>query len=201
MPLRIYPLNLQLSYKYESTVQVSRDNPDTATGLMTNQGVGVWYMNKTQNQIIMVQVKKEPYFEVTQVNGSLYPAKGGMLYVTYMNSGEVSAKDATVRSSASDPFSTTDDQAFLGTLKPGESAVVSFNLAVDKAANPKPYSLDSEILYEDTEGHNQISDSVKVNTQVLPAEKSKLPGFEFGPGLAFVALAACFVALRNKKQD
>jgi hypothetical protein len=72
---------------------------------------------------------------------------------------------------------------------------------VDKAANPKPYSLDSEILYEDTEGHNQISDSVKVNTQVLPAEKSKLPGFELGTGLAFVALAACFIVLRKKKQD
>jgi hypothetical protein len=200
-PAGTYPLNLELTYKYESNVQVSGDNLDTATGLVTNQGVGVWYENKTQNQIIMVQVKKEPYFEVTQVNGSLYPAKGGMLYVTYMNSGEEPAKDATVRLSASDPFSTTDDQAFLGTLKPGESAVASFNLAVDKAANPKPYSLDSEILYEDTEGHNQISDSVKVNTQVLPSEKSKLPGFELGTGLAFVALAACFVALRNKKQD
>ena len=200
-PAGLYPLNLQLSYKYQSNVQVSGDNLDTATGLVTNQGVGVWYENKTQNQIIMVQVKKEPYFEVTQVNGSLYPAKGGMLYVTYINSGEEPAKDATVRLSASDPFSTTDDQSFLGTLKPGESAVASFNLAVDKAANPKPYSLDSEILYEDTEGHNQISDSVKVNTQVLPAEKSKLPGFELGTGLAFVALAACFIVLRKKKQD
>ncbi len=194
-------MNLQLSYKYQSNVQVSGDNLDAATGLVTNQGVGVWYENKTQNQTIMVQVKKEPYFEVTQVNGSLYPDKGGMLYVTYKNTGEEPAKDATVRLSASDPFSTTDDQAFLGTLKPGESAVAAFNMAVDKTATPKPYSLDSEILYEDTEGHNQISDSVKINTQVLPAEKSKLPGFELGTGVAFVVLAACFMLLRKKKQD
>jgi hypothetical protein len=200
-PAGTYPLNLELAYKYQKNAQVSGDNIDAATGMVTNQGVGIWYENMTQKQTIEVQVKKEPYFEVTQVNGSLYPAKGGMLYVTYKNSGEEPAKDATVRLSASDPFSTTDDQAFLGTLNPGESAVASFNLAVDKAANPKPYSLDSEILYEDTEGHNQISDSVKVNVQVLPAEKSKLPGFELGTGLAFVALAACFVALRNKKQD
>src|SRR5450759_2905301 len=177
-PAGTYPLNLQLSYKYESNVAVSGDNLDTTTGLVTNQGVGVWYENKTQNQIIMVQVKKEPYFEVSQINGSLYPDKGGMLYVTYKNTGEEPAKDATVRLSASDPFSTTDDQAFLGTLKPGDSATAAFNLAVDKTATPKPYSLDSQILYEDTEGHNQISDSVKIDTQVLPAEKSKLPGFE-----------------------
>jgi len=129
------------------------------------------------------------------------PIKGGMLYVTYKNSGEEPAKDATVRLSTSDPFSTTDDQAFLGTLKPGENAVAAFDLAVDKAATPKPYALDSEILYEDTEGHSQISDSVKVNTQVLPAEKNKLPGFELGTGFAFVTLAACFIMLRKKKQD
>jgi hypothetical protein len=200
-PAGTYPLNLQLSYKYESNVQVSGDNLDAATGLVTNQGVGVWYENKTQNQAIMVQVKKEPYFEVTQVNGSLYPDEGGMLYVTYKNTGEEPARDATVRLSASDPFSTTDDQAFLGTLKSGDSAVATFNLAVDKAATPKPYSLDSEILYKDKEGHNQISDSIKINTQVLPAAKSKLPGFELGTGVAFVALAACFIMLRRKKQD
>jgi hypothetical protein len=200
-PSGTYPLNLELSYKYQSNVQVSGDNLDTATGLVTNQGAGVWYENNTQNQVIMIQVKKEPYFEVTEINGSLYPDKGGMLYVTYKNIGEEPANDATVRLSASDPFSTTDDQAFLGTLKPGESAVAAFNLAVDKTATPKPYSLDSQILYEDTEGHNQISDSVKIDTQVLPAEKSKLPGFELGTGITFVTLAACFIILRKKKQD
>lgn len=199
-PAGTYPLNLQLAYKYQSNVQVSGDKLDTATGLVTDQGVGVWYENKTQDQTIMVQVKKEPYFEVSQVNGSLYPDKGGMLYVTYKNIGEEPAKDATVRLSAADPFSTTDDQAFLGTLKPGDSATAAFNMAVDKSATPKPYSLDSEILYEDTEGHNQISDSVKINTEVLPAEKSKLPGFELGTSVAFVAIAACFIMFRRKRQ-
>ncbi|HET8686823.1 MAG TPA: hypothetical protein VFM18_09180 [Methanosarcina sp.] len=199
-PAGTYPLNLQLSYKYQNNTQVSGDTLDPATGLVTNQGVGVWYENKTQNQTIMVQVKKEPYFEATNVTGDLYPDKGGMLYVTYKNTGEEPAKDATVRVSASDPFSTTDDQAFLGNLKPGESAVAAFDMAVDKTATSKPYSLDSEILYEDPEGHNQISDSVKVNTQILPAEK-KLPGYEFGSGIAFMVLAACFIVLRKKKQD
>jgi hypothetical protein len=199
-PAGTYPLNLQLFYKYENNVQVSGDEYDPTTGLVTNQGVGVWYENNTQNQTIMIQVKKEPHFEVTQVNGSLYPDEGGMLYVTYKNTGEEPAKDATVRLSASDPFSTTDDQAFLGTLKPGESAVAVFNMDVDETATTKPYSLDSEILYEDTEGHNQISDSVKVNTQVLTTAKNKLPGFEFGTAVTFVTLATFFIILRQKKK-
>jgi hypothetical protein len=199
-PAGTYPLNLNLSYLYQSNVQVSGDEYDTTSGLVTNQGVGVWYETMSQNQTIEVHVKKEADFEVTNVTGDLYPDEGGMLYVNYKNTGEEPAKDATVRLRASDPFSTTDDQAYLGTLKPGESAVASFDLSVDAAATPKPYSLSSEILYEDTEGHDQISDTIKVETKVLQA-KNKLPGFELGTGISFVALAACFIVLRKKKHD
>jgi hypothetical protein len=198
-PAGTYPLNLEFSYKYQNNVQVSGDDYDTSTGLVSNQGVGIWYENSTQNQTIIVQVKKEPYFEITNITGDLYPGKNGMLQVTYKNTGEEPAKDATVRLSASDPFSTTDDQAFLGSLKPGESAVAIFDIDVDDTATPKPYSLTSEVLYKDTEGHNQISDSVKINTKIMEAEKS-LPGYQIGTGIA-MALAACFVVLRKKKQD
>ena len=110
------------------------------------------------------------------------------------------AKDATVRVSAADPFSTTDDQAYLGTLNPGESAVAVFDMDVDETATPKPYSLNSEILYEDADGHNQVSDSIKINTEVLPAKES-LPGYQTVTGVAFMALAAFFVMLRKKRQD
>jgi hypothetical protein len=122
-----------------------------------------------------------------------------MLRVTYKNSGEEPAKDATVRVSAADPFSTTDDQAYLGTLNAGESAVAVFDMDVDETATPKPYSLNSEILYEDADGHDQVSDSVKINTKVLPAEES-LPGYQTITGVTFMALAAFFVMLK-KRQD
>ncbi|AKB26479.1 NPCBM-associated, NEW3 domain of alpha-galactosidase [Methanosarcina sp. MTP4] len=199
-PAGTYPLTLDLSYKYQNNVQVGGDDIDTTTGLVTNHEVGIWYENTTQTQTLEVKVKKEPYFEVTEVEGNLYPDEGGMLYVTYKNTGEEPAKDATVRVSAGDPFSTTDDQAYLGTLNPGESSVAVFDMDVDEDANPKPYSLNSEILYEDTDGHDQISDSVKINTEVLSAEKS-LPGYQIGAGIGFIALAACFVLYRKKQQE
>jgi hypothetical protein len=34
----------------------------------------------------------------------------------------------------------------------------------------------------------------------LPSEK-KLPGYQLGTGITFMALAACFVMFRRKKQD
>jgi hypothetical protein len=195
-----YPLTLELSYQYQNNVQVDGDDFDTATGIVTNKEVGIWYENKTQTQTINIEVKKEPYFEVANVTGNLYPGEGGILRVTYKNTGEEPAKDATVRVSASDPFSTTDDQAYLGTLNTGEEAVAVFDMDVDETATPKPYSLNSEILYEDADGHDQISDSIKINTEVLPSEK-KLPGYQLGTGIAFLALAVLFVVIRQKKRD
>jgi hypothetical protein len=195
-----YPLTLELSYQYQNNVQVDGDDFDTATGIVTNKEVGIWYENKTQTQTINIEVKKEPYFEVANVTGNLYPGEGGILRVTYKNTGEEPAKDATVRVSASDPFSTTDDQAYLGTLNTGEEAVAVFDMDVDGTATPKPYSLNSEILYEDADGHDQISDSIKINTEVLPSEK-KLPGYQLGTGIAFLALAVLFVVIRQKKRD
>ncbi len=162
-----YPLNLELAYQYQNNVQLDGDEYDTTTGIVTNKDVGIWYENKTQTQTIYVEVKKEPYFEAANVTGDLYPGKSGMLYVTYKNTGEEPAKDATVRVSAADPFSTTDDQAYLGDLNPGEEAVAVFEMDVDETATPKPYSLSSEILYEDSDGHDQVSDTVKIKTEVL----------------------------------
>lgn len=198
-PAGVYPLNLDLSYQYQNNVQVGGDDFDSVTGLVTNKEVGLWYENKTQTQTINIEVKKEPYFEVTNVTGDLYPDDGGMLYVTYKNTGEETAKDSTVRISASDPFSTTDDQAYLGTLKPGDSEVAVFDMDVDETATAKPYSISSEIFYEDTDGHDQTSDTIEVNTEVKEAKQS-LPGFELGTGIT-MALAACFVMLRRKKQN
>jgi hypothetical protein len=194
-----YPLNLELAYQYQNNVQLSGDEYDPTTGIVTNKDVGIWYENKTQTQTIYVKVKKEPYFEVTNVTGDLYPDKGGILRVTYKNTGEEAAKDATVRISAADPFSTTDDQAYLGTLNSGDEAVAIFNMDVDDTATPKPYSISSEISYEDSDGHDQTSDTIKINTEVLEGESS-LPGYQIGTGITMV-LAACFVLVRKKQHQ
>jgi len=95
--------------------------------------------------------------------------------VTFRNSGEEPVKDAIVRISADTPFSTTDDQAFLGSLAPGETAKALFKLKTDGSAVPKAYVINSEIKYEDSDGHSQISDTLKIQTRTLPA-RSALSG-------------------------
>ncbi len=162
-----YPLLLTLMYGFQENIQISGDN-NTDIGI-TNLEVGMWYEIGEQNLSISVSVKEEARFQVTDINGELVADEEGLLSVTYKNVGDLPIKDATVRISASDPFSTTDDQAFIGSIAPGESAVALFNLKVDETATPKMYAINSEIKYEDVDGHDQISDVIKIQVETLPA--------------------------------
>lgn len=184
-----YPFVLNLYYGYQKNVQVNGDN-ETDLGI-TNMEVGLWYDVGTQNTTIPLYVEDEAEFAVTNVSGELTPNSEGMLYVTYTNVGELLAEDAIVRISAADPFSTTDDQAYLGELAPGEDAVAIFKLKVDELAVPKLYGINSEIKYEDTDGHDQISDSVKITTEVLPASSSS----SGSAGYTWIAVGIVLVAV------
>ncbi|MGB3908012.1 MAG: hypothetical protein WBL02_06220 [Methanomethylovorans sp.] len=166
-PAGIYPLDLQLYYGYQQDVQITGDDV-TDLGI-TNMEVGLWYSMGQQNQTINIRVGNEAKFEVVNAIGTLHSNADGMLRVTYKNIGEMTAKDATVRISVNDPFSTTDDQAFLGTLEPGQTADALFKLKVDEMAVAKAYSINSEIKYEDEDGHSQISDTIKIRIETLPA--------------------------------
>ena len=154
-------------YGYQQDVQITGDDV-TDLGI-TNMEVGLWYSMGQQNQTINIRVGNEAKFEVVNAIGTLHSNADGMLRVTYKNIGEMTAKDATVRISVNDPFSTTDDQAFLGTLEPGQTADALFKLKVDEMAVAKAYSINSEIKYEDEDGHSQISDTIKIRIETLPA--------------------------------
>lgn len=166
-PAGVHPLLLNLLYGYQENVQINGED-ETDLGV-TDLEVGLWYEIKSQNLTIPVMVKDEADFEVVEISGNMVADEENLLYVTYKNVGELPVTDATVRISVSDPFSTTDDQAFIGSLAPGESALARFNLKVDETATTKMYGINSEIKYEDVDGHDRISDNIKIQVETLPA--------------------------------
>ncbi|WP_406671305.1 hypothetical protein V7O67_06590 [Methanolobus sp. ZRKC4] len=195
-PAGEYPLSLQLYYGYQENVQIDGDN-ETDLGI-TNMEVGLWYAVGQQMQNISVIVEDEADFEVVNVTGELEAGSEGLLRVVYKNTGEEAVKDATVRISAADPFSTTDDQSFLGSIAPGETAEAVFKLKVDETAVSKNYAINSEIKYEDTDGHSQISDTVKIQTETLPAGSSGSGmGKYIGIVVVLLILGAVFVGVKK----
>jgi hypothetical protein len=105
------------------------------------------------------------------------------LEVQYRNDGAVIVYNAQARITPHDPVTITDNDAFLGDLKPGETVNARYDILVAADAEPKMYSFDSSIRYRDARGNSLESDTLSVQVTISPA----VPG-------GFLALAVCVIA-------
>lgn len=108
----------------------------------------------------------------TMVNEPPRVTAGGkqVIEVEYKNDGGATAYSSEARISAVDPFSSDDDLAYLGDIKPGESAIAKFKMTTTADAIEKTYGLDSEIRYRDALDNSQISDTVKIQVEVVKSD-------------------------------
>ena len=186
----LYPLGLGMLYGYQKNVQVDGEN-ETDTGIK-NLEVGLWYDTMMQNAVIIIEVDSKADFDASDAIGTLHSGEENVISVTYSNTGDLPVKDAVVRISVIDPFSTSDDQAYLGDVAPGEKAIAKFKLKVDEGATVKAYSINSEIRYEDVDGNNVISDVVKFRVNTLPPipASEKMDKFKPIVGLFVIGIVA-----------
>ena len=140
---------------YPVEISVIYDNEDGETVITPSQKVGV-------------SVGSDVGFTITSESPELNPDKKSYIEVTYRNDGSVPVYGAEVRISAVDPFTSADDLAYLGDMKPGESKVARFGLTLDATADTKMYGLDSEIKYRDALDDSHVSDTIKVPVKVVP---------------------------------
>jgi len=96
------------------------------------------------------------------------PGNKQVIKVTYQNTGNSTIYSAQARISAVDPFTSNDDISYLGDLRPGDTAVASYDISVDRGATLKQYGLDSEIRYRDALDNTYISDTMKVPVTIVP---------------------------------
>jgi hypothetical protein len=176
-PAGAYPLKLNLSYDYQDNARVQASKLVTSGSAPTLANYQVSYIYQKSNQIVplAIIVKRKADFLITSSKGVLSAgAKKAEVQATYRNIGEDPVKDAIARLSIFKPFSSTDDQAFIGTLAPGEEKTVVFRLDVDSDATPKEYGINSEIKYTDINGDSVISESIKIPVEVKAASASLL---------------------------
>ncbi|NYT06227.1 MAG: S-layer protein [Methanomicrobiales archaeon] len=141
----VYPLNVYVEYTDE--------DGDTTT---------------SDSVTIGVPVGGKIDFEVISAPSQVNPGGKAVIEIVYRNSGAAPVYNAQARVSAVDPFSSSDDTAFLGDIAPGETVKARFEVTVDAAATTKMYGLDSEIRYRDALDNSQISDTMKVEIEVVP---------------------------------
>jgi hypothetical protein len=168
-PAGNYELLLPVSYDYQANVR-------TATGEIINLGLTdmeytIDYDTKEETLRIPISIKSEPKFEVTEVSGNLKQGESRVINVTYMNTREEVAQDATARIIVMTPLSTQKSMVRLGDIGPGESRTASFEIASAREATVKNYGIDSEIKYVDKDGETSFSNNLKVHVPLEATEK------------------------------
>ena len=140
--------------EYPLSVLITYDNADGETMDTPSEDFGL-------------PVGAKVSFEVISQVSETSPGQKKAIEVTYRNDGDATAYSAEARISAVDPFTSNDDLAFLGDIKPGESGTAKFEISTASDATKKTYGLDSEVRYRDALDNSQISDTVKVPISVV----------------------------------
>lgn len=144
---------------------------------------------------VRIGVKVNPKMEF-EVQGQPSIAAGEEKILTFRvkNMGDFEVKDATARITIVDPFSSSDDSAFIGDLKPGETANATFKISVDSDATPKLYALNLEVKYKDPEGEWAYSEPAKAIINVTPAR----PPYGLYAIVGIILVAAIIYYLRRR---
>ena len=70
------------------------------------------------------------------------------------------------------PLSSSDDEAFVTSLDPGEETTVTFEVEVEGGATPKAYAAAVDFRYDDDDGDEQLSDTYRLPVEVVPEDDS-----------------------------
>ena len=140
-------------------------------------------------------------FDVASPTVTLHPGGKSILEVVYRNAGAAKVYSAQARISAVDPFTSSDDTAYLGDLAPGETATARFEVSIDADATLKEYGIDSEIRYRDDLDNSKISDTMKVQVALEKKEGTLFTNPVFLAVIAVVIIGAGYYifAYRKKK--
>lgn len=175
-----FPVDQTLTGRFKVSVSGDAEEQTYPLDVLVNYENSEGEQVTSDAETIGMPVGKKIDFNVTSPPGELSPGQKKVINVEYVNTGGATAYNVQARISAVDPFTSSDDTAFLGTLAPGESGVAAFEISVDKAATIKEYALDSEIRYRDALDNSLISNPLKVRVRV-GADKGLISGIVSNP--------------------
>jgi hypothetical protein len=140
-------------------------------------------------ETIGVPVNEISTFSVISAVPEVADGSTGMIEVRYRNDGTTTAYAVQSRISTHGPVTIDDNMAYLGDIRPGQSASALFEVRVEGGTDPAAYVFDSTLRYRDALGNSRESDTVPVQITVMPAA----PGISAVPG-GIMTIAGCVIA-------
>lgn len=113
---------------------------------------------------------------------TLAPGESDTVEVEITNLRDEPLENVQAKIFTDSPLSSSDDEAYVESIRPGENETLMFGLAASAGATPKSYSASMDFRYDDENGDTKISDTYRIPVQV---EGGSEGGF---PTLALVAV-------------
>jgi len=129
-------------------------------------------------------------FDVTAVNNSFAAGSGGQLELEVTNNADHAVSDVNAQLFVSSPLSTSDDEAFIADLGPGETKQIVFSVSASGSATAKDYPVSTDFQYTEPDGDTKLSDSYQLAVGVTESESGGTP-----TGLILGAVALVIVLL------
>jgi hypothetical protein len=169
-----FPMNATATCRYKVEISSEAGNQtypvDVAVSYENRDGDMVTSASET----VGVPVLGKLTFAVVSGPVSVAPGSENTIGVQYRNTGTQTAYHAQARLSVVDPFTSSDNDAYLGDLKPGDTATAQFQVSTDGAAPAQDHALDTEVRFRDALDNSQVSDTFKVDIRVAPSSQLTL---------------------------
>lgn len=162
-----FPAGSTVAVPFKVSTSTNAENQDYPMNLT------VQYRDMNGNFVtsapVVVGIPVSARINFTVVSSPPEVTPGGLhrLTIVFMNAGSAPVYSALAQIYPVDPFTTSDDTAFLGDMAPGATSTAVFDVTVDGSATVKPYSMDSEIRFRDALDNDQVSDRVPVTVNVV----------------------------------
>ncbi len=129
-------------------------------------------------------------FDVSAANNSFAAGDGGQLELDVTNNADHTVTDVNAQLFVSSPLSTSDDEAFIPELGPGETETIVFSVSAAGTATAKNYPVSTDFQYTEPDGDTKLSDSYQLAVGVTEGEGGGTP-----LGLVLGVVALVVVAL------
>lgn len=158
----------------------------------------------SRSESVGIPVNSKISFSVTSPVPSVAAGSHDAILVTYRNNGNTSVYEAQSRISPHDGITADGNIAYLGEIRPGESATARYDIDVSSDTAPGTFTFDSTLRFRDALGNSQASDTVAVTMQVLPAKTGSIAGIPTTILVAAIILIVIaggigYLAYRRKK--
>ena len=146
---------------------------------------------------IDVGPERDP-FTVEPRESTITAGGEGRLTVLVTNTEDETLSDISAKLFVDDPISSSDDEAFVDALEPGESREITFQVSTGGSTFAKAYPVSVDFEYDRADGTTQVSDSFRLPITVEASSGGGLPiGLLVGIG-AVVLVGAAIVVVRRR---